>query len=74
MDLKIATDTALRFSWVENNNNRHMQMLIPTTVVNNDYLDVRAKCFESKDKMLKEYSDGIINWDDKEVWDIKGDR
>ncbi|KAJ5047637.1 uncharacterized protein L3040_003458 [Drepanopeziza brunnea f. sp. 'multigermtubi'] len=63
---------ALRFSWVSGIN-WQLQMLSPAKVVNNGVLELRAKCFESKDE-LKEFSDAVIDWDGKEEWPIRGVR
>ncbi|EKD18742.1 uncharacterized protein L3040_008754 [Drepanopeziza brunnea f. sp. 'multigermtubi'] len=64
--------TALRFSWVQQNNGYGKQMLIPSTVVQRGQLGLWAECFNSVSDMLDEHESGTIDWDDKSKWDIKG--
>ncbi|KAI9054391.1 hypothetical protein LZ554_001553 [Drepanopeziza brunnea f. sp. 'monogermtubi'] len=48
-----------------------IRMLIPTTVIMEDDLELKTDCFESSREMRKEWKD-IVPW---ETWDIKkGDR
>ncbi|EKD19564.1 hypothetical protein MBM_02801 [Drepanopeziza brunnea f. sp. 'multigermtubi' MB_m1] len=60
--------TALRISYIEAEV-LQMQMLIPAIVIEQDYLNLRAKCFDSVDD-LKTYSSATMNWLDE--LDIKG--
>ncbi|KAI9055547.1 hypothetical protein LZ554_000494 [Drepanopeziza brunnea f. sp. 'monogermtubi'] len=62
---------ALRFSWIKDTPGQ-MQMAIPGKVLQGDYLKLWGKCFDSKLK-LRDFSDRVIDWNDKEEWDIKGD-
>ncbi|EKD18883.1 hypothetical protein MBM_03125 [Drepanopeziza brunnea f. sp. 'multigermtubi' MB_m1] len=61
-------EKTLRFSWILHHG-PHLQMVIPTDVLNNDDLDLWAECFESEKELL-EYSSKIIDWDS---WNIIGD-
>ncbi|KAJ5051905.1 uncharacterized protein L3040_001668 [Drepanopeziza brunnea f. sp. 'multigermtubi'] len=60
--------TALRISYI-GTDDLQMQMLIPAIVIEQDYLILRAKCFDSVDD-LKTFSRFSMNWRDE--MDVKG--
>ncbi|KAJ5054615.1 uncharacterized protein L3040_000882 [Drepanopeziza brunnea f. sp. 'multigermtubi'] len=60
-------EKALRFSWVKDIE-WILQMNIPMDVVNNDDLDLWAKCFPTPEELWK-YSKEVVDWP---AWNIKG--
>ncbi|EKD15301.1 uncharacterized protein L3040_001669 [Drepanopeziza brunnea f. sp. 'multigermtubi'] len=61
---------ALRFGPILGSHSQ-LQMLIPTTVINDDKLSLWAKCFKSEFE-LREYTNEEIDWQHREDWEIKG--
>ncbi|KAI9047455.1 hypothetical protein LZ554_008174 [Drepanopeziza brunnea f. sp. 'monogermtubi'] len=58
-------EAALRFTWVQGSN-WHLQMAVPTKVVDGGHLGEWAKCFKTRNEM--EVSDDAIDW---QAWKIK---
>jgi hypothetical protein len=68
------SDKALRFSWVRGKQNQ-VQMLIPESMLDSPDLELRAKCFDSRDDLGDDFEDDEVDWDDldkKDKWNIRG--
>ncbi|WQF79465.1 hypothetical protein CDEST_04479 [Colletotrichum destructivum] len=61
-------DETVRISYIAGYG-KTLQMLLPTSMVNADTLDIYAKCFPSKAELM-EYENEIVDWRD---WNLYGE-
>ncbi|KAI9054702.1 hypothetical protein LZ554_001854 [Drepanopeziza brunnea f. sp. 'monogermtubi'] len=66
-DLVSYPNTALRFSWIRGVTDQ-LLMVIPSLVIEINGLGTKAKCYQTKEKLVSSYKK--VEWDS---WDIKGE-
>ncbi|EKD19714.1 hypothetical protein MBM_01666 [Drepanopeziza brunnea f. sp. 'multigermtubi' MB_m1] len=70
-DLVEFPNTALRFAWLRGRS-RQPIVLIPSTVIQLNYLKLWGKCYSTPDKLLESWTE-VVKWSQKSSWTIKGD-